>query len=467
MKKILAIILIQFAALSVCYGEQAVISGKLPFLRGTDSVHVTVSKYGCFAGVRQFNKVYSAKIDGDSFRLEIPATRTPQFIFLDFSRLDKNINKLLIEPGDNVYMEEKDGKYVFSGTHADKYNMVIGLDGLYRRFHHSMNISDPAMAAPLFLRDDSTATEQLNYLERRRSNVSSAAYLLLKSNILSNDLFKGSGLVYLDPESNAGKARASLKGYVKNDSLENLMSELRTDTLAIYNQFFLRGEVLAYRRDSCFLQGKPFNAKGCYEYLERYFNGREREALLTWLIYNRKDQPEDLKPFIDNALQLVREPDFRELLFELSSARLQGTRAFDFELPDEHGKLWHFTDFKGKVVFLDFWYTGCQSCAETAPILRKVEEKLKTKNIIFITICTDKDHARWLKSLTRKLYTSDQSINLYTRGNGNFDSVVSFYKISEYPTLIVIDKNGRLLSPPADPRLDGGARLVALLTSAL
>jgi thiol-disulfide isomerase/thioredoxin len=469
MKKFITTLVISLIVIAKLLGQPATvtISGQLDFLKGTDSVKITVYKYFGFLSVSNFNKTYSSKVTGNRFSIKIPAPAMPSYVFIDFSRLEKNINYLMIEPGDNIQITEKGNSYNFSGKNSAKYNIALSLNRIYARFHPVLDQYDPNLSSLVFRNEDSTAINQLRYLEGKRSSISDKAFRLMRNNVVSSNLFKGALLSYYDTKKFSPPVLAALKNYRPDSALEREINDLANDTSVIYNHFFLRGEMMRFRRDSCFLKGRDFDVKQCYTYMKSKFSGKVREALVTALIYNMKDKSTDLPAIMADALSYVQFPDFRSLLVDLNHSRLQGAEVFNFTLTDESGVKRTFEEFKGKVVLLDFWYTGCPSCAETAPYLAEIEKQFKGKPVKFISICIDKNKNMWLKSLSSKLYTSDYSINLYTDGQGSKHPIVGHYQANTFPTLILIDRNGKLCDPVGDPRLDKGERLSALINKAL
>src|SRR5436309_3910637 len=49
-----------------------------------------------------------------------------------------------------------------------------------------------------------------------------------------------------------------------------------------------------------------------------------------------------------------------------------GMTAPDFHLPDLQGKTQRLSDYRGKVVFLDFWATWCKPCKEEMPLMERL-----------------------------------------------------------------------------------------------
>src|SRR3970040_1810856 len=56
---------------------------------------------------------------------------------------------------------------------------------------------------------------------------------------------------------------------------------------------------------------------------------------------------------------------------------LEGKRAPDFVLPDLSGKMVKLSDYKGKVVFVNFWATWCKPCEEEMPSMSVMYEAVK------------------------------------------------------------------------------------------
>jgi cytochrome oxidase Cu insertion factor (SCO1/SenC/PrrC family) len=121
-------------------------------------------------------------------------------------------------------------------------------------------------------------------------------------------------------------------------------------------------------------------------------------------------------------------------------------RAYPFALPDANGKTVHLIDFKGKVVVLDFWFTGCINCMNFyQKALAKAEQQFaQNKDVVFISICIDMDKDRWLKSLINGFYTSKTEINLYTEGKGDQHPVIRAYSVISYPQPIIIGRYSKI-----------------------
>ena len=63
----------------------------------------------------------------------------------------------------------------------------------------------------------------------------------------------------------------------------------------------------------------------------------------------------------------------RREMFEVAAGQL----APNFTLTDYHGNQVSLSDFRGKVVYLDFWATWCQPCLDQMPVLHRLYAKYK------------------------------------------------------------------------------------------
>lgn len=137
-----------------------------------------------------------------------------------------------------------------------------------------------------------------------------------------------------------------------------------------------------------------------------------------------------------------------KILTGIQNNQAIGKVANDFELPDLNNKTVRLSDFRGKVVFLDFWYTGCMGCAEYYQSNVSIaEEYFKDSSaVVFITISIDTNKDEWKRSILKNIYTSNLAFNLYTDGKGSSHPAISNYLVTGYPRPILISKNGKIFS---------------------
>jgi thiol-disulfide isomerase/thioredoxin len=115
----------------------------------------------------------------------------------------------------------------------------------------------------------------------------------------------------------------------------------------------------------------------------------------------------------------------------------EGDAALDFALKDADGKEYKLADFKGKVVLMDFWATWCGPCKKAMPSIQKLHEAFKDKAVAVIGVNT------WEKGeKAGPEYMSKQGFTYLTLLKG--DDLAKSYGISGIPTIILIDKEGKI-----------------------
>ena len=88
------------------------------------------------------------------------------------------------------------------------------------------------------------------------------------------------------------------------------------------------------------------------------------------------------------------------------------------------------------MVVLDFWATWCPPCREELPTIEKLHLEFKEKDVVFLGI-NDED------TKTAKAYTEKHSLSFQT-GMDTDKSVHRNYAVRAIPTLVVVDRDGRI-----------------------
>ena len=114
-------------------------------------------------------------------------------------------------------------------------------------------------------------------------------------------------------------------------------------------------------------------------------------------------------------------------------------KAPDFTLVDTKGKKISLSDYKGKVVILDFWATWCPPCRRGIPDLIDIQKEYKNKvAVIGVSLDTDtKDNV--------VPFMKNFGIN-YPVVFGTQEIVESYGNIQAIPTSFVIDKKGNIVN---------------------
>ena len=117
---------------------------------------------------------------------------------------------------------------------------------------------------------------------------------------------------------------------------------------------------------------------------------------------------------------------------------LEGKEAPDFELVTLKGKKVKLSDFKGKVVLLNFWATWCPPCREEMPIFKRVYRKYKEKGFEILAVSTDTD-PRVVKRFVKE-FGIEFPVLIDKEGK-----VMRLYQVQGLPTSFLIDREGRVV----------------------
>jgi cytochrome c biogenesis protein CcmG/thiol:disulfide interchange protein DsbE len=110
----------------------------------------------------------------------------------------------------------------------------------------------------------------------------------------------------------------------------------------------------------------------------------------------------------------------------------------DFTLKDAAGKPVHLSDYRGKVVILDFWATWCDPCAMEIPWFMDLERKQKDHGFAVLGVSMDDEGWDAVKPFVAKLGMN------YRVLMGNDETALLYGGVDALPTTFLIDREGRI-----------------------
>jgi thiol-disulfide isomerase/thioredoxin len=310
----------------------------------------------------------------------------------------------------------------------------------------------PATLERVFAHVDSAAFESLDYLDKVKGRIGPTAWRLLGNDAKAAAACTKLGYVNYACMNKTEEVQENFKhAFLQYGKPFNAFPSFSAADGSGYTRSGYSIEYIyqQYLVDSCVFSHKKFNIHEFYLYASKNFSGVIREQLLAHLFIVKRNNPELAVADISSALDYVKNKDLRRVLEKIRATNTVGGTAPAFTLVDMNNRPVSLIDFRGKLVLLDFWFTGCGACKDLAPRMFAIEKKYAGQPIVFITICVDKKREQWLATLKTNEYTSPLSINLYTGGNGYKDAVVRDYDVRGCPSVFLIDKNGKLGPKPA------------------
>jgi peroxiredoxin len=109
----------------------------------------------------------------------------------------------------------------------------------------------------------------------------------------------------------------------------------------------------------------------------------------------------------------------------------------NFELKDPAGKPLSLKDFRGKVVFLNFWATWCPPCIEEMPAMEKLHQELEKDGLVMLAVNFQEGPERVKEFFTQHNLT-------FTPLLDRDGKVTEQYQAWGLPVSVVINKRGQI-----------------------
>jgi peroxiredoxin len=175
---------------------------------------------------------------------------------------------------------------------------------------------------------------------------------------------------------------------------------------------------------------KAFEIKG--QFSEEYEKNL-RTAIADLKSVRDQLQSDELKAQIDQAV--TQQEGFVKYYVDgaRDRAALLNQPSAEWTCKDLDGKEHAIKDYRGRVVVLDFWYRGCGWCIRAMPQMKEIASYFADKPVTIFGMNTDRqeEDARFVIDKMGLNYA-----NLKATG------VPEKYKVSGFPTLLIIDQEG-------------------------
>lgn len=356
-----------------------------------------------------------------------------------------------VEAGDVFECNFFKDSLVFYGPDAAKMNIQSKIFDVSNRAHlkKQLSQSDPAYFDTEISKYEDKFQEQIALLAHYKKELSEELYDYLYFQCLGLKHYRCVSLITVSRALGPNLGARAVDYY--NQKLKHTIIRYSdaANEASYFTDFLFRKEKMEYELE---FNKAGFNKTDANLLLNRISNGYKgltREKLLITAMIDLPKSYNDADAYLEqrNSLTSKHSP-YQEIIEQIRLAFTPNTKAYDFSLLDSSGKSHRLNDFKGKVVLMDFWFTGCRGCAILNKMMTPVFDHFKNnKKVVFISVSIDSNREIWLKSLKEEVYTHTNSINLLSDKERQ---LIKYYNITSYPTLLLINSEGKLITkkPP-------------------
>ena len=129
-----------------------------------------------------------------------------------------------------------------------------------------------------------------------------------------------------------------------------------------------------------------------------------------------------------------------EAIVAKARALAKGRPAAEFAFTDVEGDTVRLSDFRGRYVYVDLWAMWCGPCNAEIPHLKRLEERMRGRNIAFVGMSSDRDREAWEEFVRERGLGGTQ---LFMGGDDSFLRAVHCEGI---PRFLLIDPEGNYVN---------------------
>ncbi|MDO7876133.1 redoxin family protein [Hymenobacter sp. ASUV-10] len=403
-----------------------------------------------------------------NFRLELPALKTPTEA--NFAHGEES-TVLFLAPGDNLRLEldparfDESLRYTGTGANVNNY-----LAQAFLKFDDYENLPEPKPAA------GTTPAEKVRnaaIAERRQRQA------FLKTYAAAHPL---------PPAARAFARQSIALSYAANMLLLPLQLGAAPGSEKLPGDYF---DFLATVRP--FQDSAQASGSSAYRQYLQYYTGvlprlagagtsqallaaatkqfgtsPSRDVVLTqYLTAEMNKDVSQVGPLLAGLRPTLRDSTLARQVRATYAKRLllaNGQPAPGISVRDAGGKPVSLADYRGKVVYLDFWASWCRPCLAEVPAGETLKKQFEGKDVVFLYVSIDDEEANWKKALANHPLTSPNSVHGWAKGWE--DPAPVAYQVTGIPAYFLIGRDGKLISNNA-PRPSEGEKTTTALTAAL
>ncbi len=185
-----------------------------------------------------------------------------------------------------------------------------------------------------------------------------------------------------------------------------------------------------------------------YEYSKRHLSGRTKYFTMAHFLALalQKEQPQIVLPIYEDFIKINPYYELDRVVldpFQKSNQFAAGTPAPNFSLQDIDGNVVSLEQFKGQVVYLDFWASWCRPCMQKIEALQLFEPQFADKKVVFLHISLDRSMETWQATVKEK-----QLKGKHLFFDPAASQITNDYEVLSVPKFFLITKEGNFAYTP-------------------
>ena len=155
--------------------------------------------------------------------------------------------------------------------------------------------------------------------------------------------------------------------------------------------------------------------------------------------YPNAERGKNLHNIALEGMKNIRLQAYAEQQMAIPADKIQHTGLIDIALEDNHGKLRHLTDLKGKVVLLDFHVFATKESPERILLLRELYNKFHAQGLQIYQVSLDSDEHFWKQQTAALPWISVRE------PRGLQSPTLAVYNLQGLPEFFLIDRDNNIV----------------------
>lgn len=165
--------------------------------------------------------------------------------------------------------------------------------------------------------------------------------------------------------------------------------------------------------------------------------------------WNYKTLEKEMSAFLRSDAPNTAKEAIREKWNKLS-ATYEGDEIPNFEFLTRTGEKVYLSDYKGKVIYMDFWATWCKPCLMEIPWAKDLQQQLKEEpNIVFLNISVDRGAEKWKSWLAENEPESDEKSIHVQPSKESMEDIRYRWSSRGIPFYIIVNQEGKIVDENA------------------